>query len=368
MAQLWGRQFTRAELMRRVGRLDQVAGVDLIEAGDGASRGLRMLRFTTGSGFGFEVLVDRGFDIGRAWHGSRPISWWSPVGALAPWYFDPSGIEWFRGFPGGLVSTCGLDHTLLGAQDESEHFNYPHRRRETYGLHGRYTGLPAQLTGYGVEWTGDECTLWAAAEVRQVALFGEQLSLTRRIEVPLGGDTLRIVDVVTNIGFTPCSHMLLYHCNVGFPVVDSGAQIVYPAGDGVCVSDASSTTYRELIGPQADFVEECYEHDMRTDPDGLVTAAVVNRDQGIAVYQRYDPAVMPHHITWRNLGEGTYVIAMEPSTNRDAGRMDARARDELQFLQPGDQRSYRLEIGAAVGTQEVDDLVSRISAAAGAPR
>src|ERR1700729_2390178 len=222
VVELWGRQWTRQQLLARVGRLDQIAGVQLTEAADGAERGVRLLRFATGAGFDFEVLVDRGFDIGRAGRGGRPLAWWSPVGLIGPWYSEPSGIGWFRGFPGGLVSTCGLDHTLLGGTDDAAVFNYPHRRTETYGLHGRYTRLPARLAGYGTSWHGDEGTLWAEGEVVHAAVFGEQLMLYRRIEADLGGNALRITDTVTNTGATPCPHMLLYHCNVGFPAVDAG--------------------------------------------------------------------------------------------------------------------------------------------------
>jgi hypothetical protein len=356
---LWGRQWSRSELLARIGRLEQLGGVQLTEATDGAERGVRLLRFATGAGFDFEVLVDRGFDVGRAWLGGRPLTWWSPVGLIGPWYHEPAGIGWFRGFAGGLVSTGGLDQVQLGGTDDATVFNYPHRKTETYGLHGRYTGLPARLAGYGATWTGDECVLWAQAEVLQAAVFGEQLLMNRRIEADLGGTSVRIADTVTNIGATACPHMLLYHCNVGFPVVDDGAEIAYPAPDGICVSEASSQNYRQLGGPEPAFVEECYEHEMVPDAAGYVTAAVLNPAAGLGVYQRYRKDQLPHHVTWRQLGSGTYVIAMEPGTNRDAGRFDARQRGELIHLNPGEQRRYELELGALAGSEAVEAFRAR---------
>jgi hypothetical protein len=351
---LWGRRWTRAELLARLGRLEQVAGIRLVEGGDGPERGVRILRCWSGAGFEFEILVDRGFDIGGAWINGQPLAWLSPVGVVGPWYSEPAGLGWFRGFPGGLVSTCGLDHTLLGGPDDASVFNYPHRATETYGLHGRYTGLPARLAGYGTAWDGDDCVLWAEGEVLQAAVFGEQLLLRRRIEADLGGVSLRISDTVTNIGPTRCPHMLLYHCNIGFPVVDDGSELVYPAGPGTCVSAACSPGYQRLTGPGGDFEEECYEHDMRAGPDGLVGAAVVNQTAGLGVFQRYDPATLPRHITWRQLGDVAYVVAMEPSTNRDAGRFDARDRGELIHLAPGETRRYRMEIGGLVGADAIE--------------
>jgi hypothetical protein len=370
VVELWGRQWTRPQLLARVGRLEQLAGVQLVQAADGAERGVRLLRFATGAGFDFEVLVDRGFDIGRAFLGGRPLAWWSPVGLTGPWYHEPAGVGWFRGFPGGLVSTCGLDHTLLGGTDDSSVFNYPHRQTETYGLHGRYTGLPARLAAYGTRWDGDDCVLYAEAEVAQVAVFGEQLLLSRRIEADLGGTSLRLTDTVTNTGPTACPHMMLYHCNVGFPVVDDTAELSYPAPKGICVSDARTDDYRALAEPEPTFVEECYEHDMIPGGDGYVRAAVLNRAAGLGVYQRYRRDQLPHHITWRQLGSGTYVVAMEPSTNRDAGRLDARERGELGFLAPGQERHYELEIGALSGaavTEFADEAARLAAGQAGVP-
>jgi hypothetical protein len=359
MVSLWGRSWRRQELLARVGRLEQIAGVQLVEGADGPERGVRVLRVSSGAGFELEVLVDRGFDIGRAGYRGMPLAWWSPVGLVGPALVESVGLEWFRGFAGGLVSTCGLDHTLLGGSDDASVYDFPHREVETYGLHGRYTGLPARLGGYGVEWDGDEAVLWAEGEIRQVAVFGEQLALARRIEVDLGGHAVRIADTVTNIGPTPCPHMLLYHCNVGFPVLDDGAELVYPAGPGECVSAACDPDYARLDGPSAPYVEQCYEHDMVADPAGWVSAAVVNRAAGIGVYQRYRKAELPRHITWRQLGRGSYVLAMEPSTNRDAGRLDARERGELLHLAPGESRSYALELGVLAGVPAIETFAAR---------
>ena len=363
MVELFGRDWTRSELLSRVGRLEQVAGIELVEGGDGAERGVRFLRVRSGSGFEIEILVDRGFDIGRAAFGGAPLAWWSPVGALGPWYYDSSGLEWFRGFPGGLLSTCGLDHTLLGGPDDASVFDFPHRAVETYGLHGRYTGLPARLGGYGTTWDGDEATIWAEGEVRQVAVFGEQLEMQRRIEVPVGGAAVRVIDKVTNIGPTKCPHMLLYHCNIGWPVVEGGSELVYPSGPGECVSDARSEDYAHLEDPQAPYVEQCYEHDMIPAADGFVTAAVINRRRQLGVYQRYRKAALPQHITWRQLGHGSYVVAMEPSTNHDAGRFDARERGDLQFLAPGESREYSIELGALSGAQQIADFDAAVARA-----
>ena len=65
--------------------------------------------------------------------------------------------------------------------------------------------------------------------------------------------------------------------------------------------------------------------------------------------------------TWRMMGEGTYALAMEPSTNRDAGRQDARERGELQWLEPGEERRYVLEIGALPGSVAIGEFEARVS-------
>ncbi len=203
MPDLFGKSYRRGELLRRVGRLDQVAGVRLVTLEDGAERGVRLLEFRTGTGFAFDIVVDRAFDVGRCALGGRSLGWLSPVGFAGPWFHEPEGLGFLRNWGGGLATTAGLDHALFMAEDTAEQYHYPPKETESHGLHGRVSNRPARLAGYGERWDGDECVLWAEGEVSQAAVFGENLLLRRRVEARVGESRLTIHDEVENVGLWP---------------------------------------------------------------------------------------------------------------------------------------------------------------------
>ena len=155
--------------------------------------------------------------------------------------------------------------------------------------------------------------------------------------------------------------MFLYHCNVGFPVVDEGAELLVPSRSATTDYGVPVEGYRTMSAPVRDATEACFEHELIAEPAGTVPVALVNRGQGLGVYQVFRLAQLPHHTVWRMMGEGTYALAMEPSTNRDAGRKDARERGELQWLEPGEEREYVLEICALPGAAAISEFEARVS-------
>ena len=362
MPNLWGQHYERAALLKRVGRLEQLAGVRLVTLGDGTERGVRVLEFRTGSGFAFDVLIDRGMDIGRCEYGGWPLGWQSATSFAGPWFYEPAGLGWLRGFGGGLLTTCGMEHVGFMARDTADQYKYPAKRDEEYGLHGRVSYLPARLTGYGERWEGDDCTLWATGEITQAAVFGEQLLLRRRIEARLGGLSLRIHDEVENIGYTTTPHMFQYHVNVGFPALDDGAELLVPASDPVSRGDHDVADFTRFHGPTADYVEQVTEYEIQAEADGTVPVAIFNRAIDFGVYELFNRNQMPRHFVWRMLGEGTYVVGIEPSTNRALGRLDARDRGELIELTPGERRQYDLELGAIDGPAAIGVFADRVAA------
>jgi hypothetical protein len=362
MPTLWGTTYERVELLRRVGRLDQIAGVRLATLGDGVERGVRVLEFRTGSGFSFDVLVDRAFDIGRCEHNGRALGWQSAVGFSGPWFYEAEDFGFLRSFGGGLLTTCGLDHTLFATEDSAAQYHYPPKQTESYGLHGRISNRPARLVGYGERWDGDACVLWAEGEVVQASALGETLLLRRRIESHVGASRITIRDEVINTGFHPTPHMLLYHVNVGFPVVDADAEIVFPALGATACGEYPVDGFTTLQPPTPGYEEQVFEYDPLAESDGSVPIGIVNRARGFGMYEVFKRDQLPHPFIWRMLGEGNYAVALEPSTNRVAGRHDARARGELIHLAPGETRRYDLELGVLDGSAAIDQFAARVAA------
>ena len=238
MVEIFGRTLSRLDLARRTGSFAQFAGVRLVTLGDGVERGIRALEFRTGTGLRFTALVDRALDIADCEHKGRAVGWQSPSGFRHPGLHEAdgeSGLGFLRSFSGLLV-TCGLDHVGFKAEEPSPNYHYGPRATVSHPIHGRIGSVPARLTGYGERWDGDRCTLWCEGLMQQSAVFGEDLHLLRRIEAEVGTDEIRIHDRVVNHGFYETPHMVLYHLNVGYPVLDEGSRLLAPITDVVAAS------------------------------------------------------------------------------------------------------------------------------------
>lgn len=371
MAQLYGRELSRLEIEQRTGALSQFAGVRLGEFQDGVERGIRYLEFRNGSGLQFKILVDRAMDIGPVEFGGAAIGWHSPTGFRHPGlheYEGEGGLAWLRSMS-GLMQTGGLDHTLFMNSDPSEQYHYVHRKTVDSSLHGRIANIPARLNGYGEEWDGDECTLWCEGTVRQAAVFGEDLHLIRRIETKLGSNSFTLRDRVINHGFYRTPHMLLYHINVGYPVLDEGSQILAPIRHTVWAShadnlEAQGVGYFTAPEPQKNFHEQVYEHMIAADEEGVVPVAVVNRrfnaGHGLGLLIEFRKSEFPYMFQWQNFQEGMYGLGIEPSTNHVLGKPFARERNELRWLEHNEEFAYETRFTVLPDCASIDETRARI--------
>jgi hypothetical protein len=353
MPALYGKSYTKAEFLKRVGSVSQIGGVTLCTLQDGPEAGVRAAEFRTGSGLSFVVLLDRGMDISRAEYSGASLAWRSAAGDVHPSFYEPEGLGWLQTFEGGLVTTCGL--TYLGAPCVDD-------GREL-GLHGRISHIPARSVSSGGEWKGDDYIMYVEGEMRESVVFGENILLRRRVQANLGDSRFRIQDVVRNEGYESSPLMILYHINVGFPVVDDGSELIYSAKESVPRDDPAKSGFDErgrFSAPISGYKEQVFFHDMNADAEGNVYAAIVNRKfgagSGLGVYVRYPKTELHRFIEWKMMGEGTYVVGMEPANCLVQGRAKERERGTLQFIEPGETREFHLEIGVLSGEEEIREF------------
>ncbi len=354
MINLYGKPMNRNDLMRRVGDISQVAGMRHYQLFEGNERDVEAVDFRTGSGFNFTVLIGRGMDIAAAEYRGIPLCWRSTTGEVHSAYYEPQGMGWLRGFYGGLLTTCGM--STVGAPSEDE--------GETFGLHGRVSHIPARNVWIDSKWEGNSHTLWVQGKIRETSMFGVDLCLTRRIWAKMGESKLHIYDIVENLGYEAAPHMYLYHINIGYPLLDETARLIAPSNH-VQPRDAVATAgiddYTRFQPPTPGYREQVFYHEMIADKDDHVCVAVVNPELELGLYVRYHQSQMPRFVQWKMMGEGTYVLGLEPSNAWVEGRAKERERGTLQYLEAGGRRHYETEIGLLTYKEEILEFEESIA-------
>jgi hypothetical protein len=359
VADLFGRRWTKRELLERVGDVSQLGGARPIRLEDGPEDGVQAVEVRTGSGFAFTVLPGRGMDLGFAEFNGAPLCWRSSTGEVHAAQYDPRGEEWLRGFYGGLMVTCGLTTAGWPSVD----------RGQEVPLHGRAAYLQARNVQIDGEWDGDDYLMWVQGRVRETVVYGEDVRLTRRVWARLGESRLFVDDVVENLGHGPVPHMIAYHVNPGFPVLDEGSEFISSARE----TEGVKPEWNELIprhtrmeGPTEGWETYVFNHRLGADADGYAHTALVNRRLPLGLYIKHRPDELGWMWQWKQMGQGTYVMGMEPANCRGDGRANARERGELRELAPGERQEYHLEIGVLHQAAQIEALERAARQARGA--
>jgi hypothetical protein len=350
MPLLFGQPVTRRELQRHTGDLSQTGGIRLMQLAEGKEAGVRIADVRTGSGLRFQVNLDRGMDISLAEYKGISLAWRSPEGDVHPAYYEPGGKGWLRSFPGGLLTGCGM--TTAGAPSEDD--------GESLGLHGRLSHLPAAGVSSATRWAGTECLLTLRGEVRESVPFGTNLLLERTIETFLGRSVIVLKDRVRNEGPAASPLMMLYHINLGWPLVDDGTRLYLDAVSTRPRDDEARKGEgheRVCSSPVAGFHEQVYYHDLAPDREGLATALLANDRLGLGLFVRYRQEELPRFIQWKMMGEGLYVVGLEPANCLVEGRAKERRDGTLSSLQPGEQEEFQLQCGVLDGPEAIREFI-----------
>ncbi len=351
MVKLDGQNLTRQDLSRVCGDLSQIAGIRLMTLSEGREAGVRIADIRTGSGLRFQVTLDRGMDISLAEYRGFPLAWRSRSGDAHPAFFEPAGTGWLRTFPGGLMTGCGMTAAGAACVDEGE----------SLGLHGRLSHLAATDINSSTRWEENACRFLLEGSIREYIPFSHSLVLRRAIETSLGESVIRVRDRVTNEGDARTPLMMLYHFNIGWPIVSPSSRVVLRSRS-VRPRDADAAAglgkERDCDPPSAGYREQVFYHELIPDGGGFGTAAIVNVPLGLGLYVRSRQAELPFFTQWKMLRSGMYVMGLEPGNCLVEGRAKERASGRLSFLEPGEQREFSVECGVLDGGAAVQNFLT----------
>ncbi len=328
----------------KISNTSQLGGIETSVLDNGSGKGVRIAWINTGTGLRYKVVLDRAMDIADAFYNQHSLAWISHSGITAPQPTAQKGIDWIHTFGGGLLATCGLDHTGGPERDASGE----------RGLHGTISQMPAQVESIvQPDLRSGNLTMSITGVIRQSRPLGARFELKRTISGELGKAEIRIHDEVTNCGNEPMPHMLLYHFNLGWPLLDESSLILW---EGEWTPRESGATNR-IFKPGNDFHlckppldehsgggEEAAFVDAVADDAGICRCGIYNANLELALSLTFRKSQLPWLTNWLHFGKGEYVTGLEPGTNPPIGQTAARTSGQLLMLAAGETREYDLNL------------------------
>ena len=313
-----------------IGHDSQVYGIEEHRLVGGKGDGMRLLEINNGKGVELTVVLDRCADISRLRYKGVNLSYFSPCGYVAPAYYDAAGANWLKSFTAGYLTTCGLQAVGSPCTDEGEELP----------LHGSIANIPAEQ----VYWLEEEGDLVVYATIRDEGIFAPKLRMSREIRVSLRSNEFSIQDTIENTGDTRQPFEILYHMNMGYPMLDEDSILEIPSAEVLPRDEHAAEdigNWMHMMKPEAGYVERCYYHKF---PDRNGKAGIYQPKLGKGLEITFDAEELDGFVEWKMMGVRDYVLGLECGNCYPDGRDVMRKTGMLKFLEPGEKKTYQVKV------------------------
>lgn len=313
-----------------IGHESQLTGVEELRLVGGKGDGMRLMQLRNGKGLEITISEDRCADISRLHYKGTNLGFFSAGGYTAPAYYDSVGDGWLKGFTAGFLTTCGLTAAGQSCVDEGV----------PLGLHGPIAHTPAER----VSWDEDEDEITVKALIRESRIASDKLTLKRKIACSKQENSFTITDEIENIGDRVSPLMIMYHMNMGYPLLCEDSELYVPSEQVVARNAHAAEdldTWYKILPPTMGFEEQCYYHKF-TGKTAL--AAIFNPKLGFGLKITFDPSELGSFTQWKMMGYKDYVLGLEPGNCTPDGRDVIRKKGTLRELQPGEKQVYHVTV------------------------
>lgn len=336
-------------LLAQCGSLQQMASVRPVVYTEGPMAGLRAYEVKNGP-LQFVVMADKCMDIADASYAGINLAFLAKPGLTGRGPYDVHPQQAGRSIMGGLLFTAGLENICAPGRVDGV----------DYVTHGSMRTTPATHTGCDALWQDGEYVLTVKGEMRQAALFGENLVMRRTIHTVLGQNRITVIDEIQNQGFAPQPLSILYHCNAGYPLLQAGARLVLPSlqvQPRDVEAQAGMSDWDIFAPPAPGKPEQVFIHRMARDAAGRTFAAVVNDGLGLGLCVRWWQDTLPRFFEWKSEAAGDYAWGLEPANASVLGRAaQLQQEGRLHMLPPGHIERFEVCFDILQGAAEIAGL------------
>lgn len=313
-----------------IGHRSQLYGIEEHRLVGGKGDGMRLYEINNGKGMMLTVSPDRNGDITRLRYKGINMSYMSPCGYVAPAYYDSIGSNWLSSFTAGFLTTCGLQAVGNSCEDEGE----------VLPLHGSIANIPCEQA----YWTEENKELVIHTVAEDETIFGRKLSLSRKLRISTKENSFVIEDIVENNGDRTEPFEILYHMNMGYPLLDEDSIVTIPSVDVQPRDNHAAEAiadWMHIEKPTAGYQERCYYHKF-ADRKGMASIYQPKSKVGLTI--RFDSVELDGFVEWKMMGVRDYVLGLECGNCYPDGRDVMRTTGMLKFLKPGEEKRYHVKV------------------------
>ena len=341
MARVFGQDYSKKDLLKYLGNISHVSGVEELEIKNGKSRGDKIYRVFNGNGLEFDLMPDKALDIGKLSYKGINIAFISKNGMSSAAYQNPILNEFDYYFSGGMLWTCGLKNTGPDYVDENGFYQH---------AHGRIGTNPCENSCARSYWENDDYIIQAGGTIRESRLGAHNLVLNREIKTSLKRNEIEINDVVENHEPADAEYLILYHFNFGFPFLSEAIEMKFPES-GTAIkprtdeATAGLSEWNVFHKPEDDFFEHVFFHKPDADNEGYCEVRLENKKIGIGAYLRYKNENLPILTQWKTIRSGEYALGIEPGNSYISGMVNERKSSNVGNVKGFCEKRFRLVLG-----------------------
>jgi len=303
------------------------------------------------------VIPTRGMGILKASLDGIEFGWASPVDEVVHPSFirlgERNGLGWLEGF-NELMVRCGYEWTGHPMVDGDK----------VYTLHGRAGNTPASRVEVCIAREAPH-RITLRGLIKEKAFKNVDFETWTELTVVPGDTGFSLDDRLVNYADYAHPYEVIYHTNVGRPVLEEGARVIGPFTHVAPFNDAAKpdlSTWDRYRGPTRDFDEMLYACELAAGADGRTEVALVNASGTLGFSVAYHLAEMPAFTLWKNTDTDKqgYVTGLEPGSNYPYPLPVERAANRLRTLESGAEARFRLRFDLLTNTSAVEACAARI--------